>query len=55
MIKGDGEDSLLTKDLAERVLSKISGASLKVISGCGHEMFNEKSEEVLSIIEEFMK
>jgi len=54
-LKGSGSDSLLKPGKAEDLISRIPTASLKVINGAGHELFNEKPGETLQVIEEFIK
>jgi pimeloyl-ACP methyl ester carboxylesterase len=53
-LKAGKEDSLLPLNKANEILKSLTNTSLKVIDDSGHEMFSEKPEEVLKIIEEFI-
>jgi pimeloyl-ACP methyl ester carboxylesterase len=53
-LKAGNEDSLLKPERAEEILGKLSNTKLITIENCGHEIFYEKPEEALKIIEEFM-
>ncbi len=55
LLKAGGEDSLLQAELAEKIRSKLKNCELKEIHDCSHEMFADKPEEVLTLVEEFMR
>lgn len=54
IIKASGEDSLLPLELANKLSEHLTNTTFKIIDNCGHEMFSEKPNEIIKIIEDFM-
>lgn len=55
IIKAGKEDSLLPLETAKGLCEKLTNITLVVIDDSGHEMFWEKPDEVLKVIDEFMR
>ena len=54
LLKAGKENSLMPIEKANELCEKLPNTSLKEINDSGHEMFWEKPEEVLMMIEEFI-
>jgi pimeloyl-ACP methyl ester carboxylesterase len=49
------EDALIPARNAEIIAERIPGAELKIISGVGHQFFNEKREEFVAALVRFLR
>lgn len=53
-LKAGKENSLLNSEETREISEKLTNTTIKIMDDCGHEMFWEKPDEVLKVIEEFM-